>query len=884
VRVQDRGVDPLGHAGAGLAWRAGTMRIDASGPRDDPNQDDDRDGARTGRSAAAIGRGVRDHLTYTLGLPREAASRNDAFLALALTIRDRLLARAIEGQRAHPAGSTRMVCYLSAEFLLGPQLACNLAALELTEAARDAMASEGIDLEELVDHEEEPGLGGGGLGRLAACLLESLATLGVPCVGYGIRYEFGIFDQRIRDGAQLEIADKWLALGNPWELARPETTYEVAFGGRTEIVVEPDGRESTRWIPTRRVRGVAVDTPIAGHHAPLAGVLRLWRAEACEAFDLAAFQQGDYYRAVEQKVVSETITKILYPNDEGVPGKRLRLEQQHFFVTCSLRDMIREHLRHHPDVRGFDRHFAVQLNDTHPALAVAELMRLLVDEHRLGWDEAWSITEGTLAYTNHTRMPEALERWPVDLFAELLPRHLEIVREIDRRLLATVRARFPGDEGRAARMAIVSSDAEPTVRMAHLAVVGCRAVNGVSRLHGALLREAVLPDFAALWPHKFASVTNGVSPRRFVRVANPRLARWITDALGTDRWAADLERLHALEPLAVDAGALAALGRVKAENKAEFAQFVARTIGRTIDPAALVVVLAKRFHEYKRQLLALLSIVADAHAIATGRDPGGPARLYVFAGKAAPNYAMAKLVLRLAHGVAAALDGDPRVRGRLGLVFLPDYNVKLAQRIVPAAELSLQLSLAGTEASGTGNMKLAMNGALTVGTRDGANLEIAEAVGPEGFFLFGPDARETELRARRRERGPIDPDLAGAIDALASGAFSPDDRARFAPIADELRGPDRYQVCADFRTYRDAERAAAGAYLDPPGWNRRSLRTIARMGPFSSDRCARAYCERIWGVAPRPSAPPNPAPSVRGLALTAPASCPSPLDPPGAPR
>jgi starch phosphorylase len=854
---------------------------DANDSSEGTSTGDDR---RLGGSASELRAGFVDHLTFSLGLAREAATRNDAFLALALTIRDRLLARTVAAERARAARPTRTVCYLSAEFLLGPQLACNLAALELTEAARSAMASEGIDLEELVDHEEEPGLGGGGLGRLAACLLESLATLGVPCVGYGIRYEFGIFDQRIRDGAQLEVADKWLALGNPWEIVRPETAYEVAFGGRTEVVVEPDGRECTRWIPARRVRGVAVDTPIAGHLSPIAGVLRLWRAEACEAFDLAAFQQGDYYRAVEQKVVSETITKILYPNDERVPGKRLRLEQQHFFVTCSLRDMIREHLRQHADVRGFDHHFAVQLNDTHPALAVAELMRLLVDEHRLGWDEAWTITEGALAYTNHTRMPEALERWPVGLFAEVLPRHLEIVREIDRRLLATVRARFPGDEARAARMAIVSNDDEPTVRMAHLAVAGCRAVNGVSRLHGALLHDAVLPDFAALWPHKFMSVTNGVSPRRFLAVANPRLARWLTGALGTDAWMADLGRLRALESLADDPGALEELGRVKAENKAVFAAYVAETIGRTIDPTALVVVLAKRFHEYKRQLLALLSIVADARAIAAGRDPGGPARLYVFAGKAAPNYTMAKLLIRLAHGVGAALEDDPRMRGRLQLVFLPDYNVKLAQRIVPAAELSLQLSLAGTEASGTGNMKLAMNGALTVGSCDGANLEIAEAVGPESFFLFGPVALEAERRAHRRARAPLDPELEGAIDALASGALSPDDRARFVPIADELYGPDRYQVCADFRAYRDAERAAANAYLDAPGWNRRSLRTIARMGMFSSDRCAREYCERLWSVAPRPDAPPTDAPLVRGLAVASPAVCPSPLDRPGPPR
>jgi starch phosphorylase len=834
------------------------MRIPASLLHEVRTADD----GRVGSTIEAIRRGFVDNLFYTLGRFPEVATRNDAYLALALTVRDRLLGQWVDTLQTYYERKSRTVCMLSAEFLLGPQLESNLVQLGLLEQARAAMASFGLDLEQLIEHEEEPGLGNGGLGRLSACLLDSLATHQLPAIGYGIRYEFGIFDQAIRDGWQVEIADKWLASGYPWEIARPEIAYEIGFGGRTQRYVDERGHERTLWLPTRRVRGVAYDTPIAGYRVRTTNLLRLWKAEACESFDLQAFQVGDYYRAVGEKVVSETITKILYPNEEPAQGKRLRLEQQYFFVSCSLRDLLRLHLQTCPDVSGFDARYAIQLNDTHPSLAVVELLRILLDEHGLGWDEAWAMTSRSFGYTNHTLMPEALERWPVTLMGELLPRHLELVREIDRRLALEVRARTSGDEARVRRMAIVETESEPAVRMAHLAVVGSRVVNGVSRLHSQMVRRQLLPDFAELWPEKFASVTNGVTPRRFLLVTNPRLSRLLTDSLGSDRWATHLDELRALEPRSNDRAFRSALGAIKAENKRELAQFLARTQRASVDPEGLFVVLAKRVHEYKRQHLLAIALLARLVRLVSGLDADAPPRTVIFAGKAAPSYAMAKLVIKLVHAVGAAIDAEPRARGRLRVVFVPDYNVKLAERLVPAAEVSAQLSCLGTEASGTGNMKLAMNGALTLGTLDGANLELFEAVGPEGFFRFGREVQDgslitpTSVRAARAKDAGLGADVArampdelsAALEWIGSGRLSSGDRELFAPLLAELRTRDRYEVLSDYASLAQADRAIDAAYLDRDDWNRRSALVVCRSGRFSSDRATLEYARDVWKV------------------------------------
>ena len=821
----------------------------------DPGPADEAEDVRTGLSAAAIERAYRDNLRFALGRFPQVATLNDCYLALALAVRDRLMDRWMRTVEAYYRSRARTVCYLSAEFLLGPHLGNNLLNLGATDAAREAMGRVGIDLDVLLDQEEEPGLGNGGLGRLAACYMDSLSTVQVPAIGYGIRYEFGIFDQAIRDGGQVELTDKWLRLGNPWEIARPEITFEVGFGGRTEWVRAEGGAERVRWIPDRVVRGVAYDTPIPGYRVGNANLLRLWRAEACESFDFQAFNVGDYWGAVEDKVASETISKVLYPNDEPEGGRRLRLEQQAFFVSCSLRDMIRIHLQTARDVRGLDAKYAVQLNDTHPAVAVAELMRLLVDEHALGWDEAWEVTRHTLAYTNHTLLPEALERWSVGLFQSVLPRHLEIVHEINRRFLDEVRVRFPGDEARVRRMSLIDETGGTFVRMAHLASVGSHAINGVAALHTELLKGSVLRDFHEMWPDRFKNVTNGVTPRRFVALTNPGLSHLVTGAIG-DGWIRDLDELRRLEPLAEDAAFRAEWRRVKAANKAALAAEAKARAGVEVDPSSLFDVQVKRIHEYKRQHLNVLHAVTLYRRLR--RDPGldVPPRTILFAGKAAPGYVMAKRIIELIHSVAAVVNSDPAVRGRLRVVFLPDYNVRNSRRIFPGADLSEQISTAGKEASGTGNMKLALNGALTIGTLDGANVEIREAVGAANFFRFGLTVEGVaSLRAagyRPRERYEADPELKDALDALASGAFSGGDAEEFRPIVENLVHHDPFLVLADYRAYVDCQAEVEKAWRDEEGWTRKSILNVARSGRFSSDRSIRDYCREIWNVEPLP--------------------------------
>jgi starch phosphorylase len=806
------------------------------------------DDTRPRDDAASLRRDLVGKLYFELAKFPAVATRNDQFLAFAFAVRDRLLHRWIESSRTFFEGKHRSVIYLSAEFLIGPQLGANLLALGLHTAARIALDELGLSLDELVEHEEEPGLGNGGLGRLAACYMESLATLDIPAIGHGLRYEFGIFDQDIRDGWQVERTDRWLRNGNPWEVRRYEIEHPVGFGGFTEHSSDGQGRLRIRWLPERRVKGIPYDVPIAGYGTQTTSFLRLWSAVADEEFNLDAFQVGEYWRAVDQKIRSENLTKVLYPNDSSPAGKQLRLEQQYFFVSCALQDCIRLLLQREP-IREFAEKFAVQLNDTHPALAIPELMRLLLDVHELGWDEAWDIVRRSVAYTNHTLLPEALETWPLPLMARLLPRHLEIIYEINRRFLDEVRAKFPGDTERVRRMSLIGEDGERSVRMAHLAVVASHHVNGVAALHSRLLTQTVLRDFAQLWPQRFTNVTNGVTPRRFVALANPRLAELVTDAIG-DGWLRDLERLAKLEAFADDAAFQDRWRAVKQANKAELARWL-RGHNIACDPAALLDAQCKRIHEYKRQHLNLLHAIALLDRIRSGEDPGVP-RTILLAGKAAPSYRTAKLIIRLAHGVADAIAGDPRARDRLRVVFVPDFSVKNAQRIYPAADLSEQISTAGMEASGTGNMKFMLNGALTIGTLDGANVEIRDAVGPEHFFLFGLTA--DEVTAKRRGYRPsdelADDELARVIELIASGEFSPGDRTLYAPLVDELIHRDPFLVLADFRAYADCQRKVEAQWRNPGAWLRSSILNTARAGRFSSDRAIREYATTIWNVSP----------------------------------
>jgi len=809
---------------------------------------------RTGLGVEAIKRDFLDNLFYVQARFPDVASPNDYYQALSYTVRDRLLERWVRSAQTFKDTAARTVCYLSAEFMLGPHLGANLLNLGITDTARRAMQELGLDLDQLLDQEEEPGLGSGGLGRLAACFMESLATLQIPAIGYGIRYEFGIFDQAIRDGWQVERSDKWLRYGNPWEIPRPTITFDVKLGGHTEHYTDEAGRHRVRWVPEREVRGVAYDTPILGFGGDSAGFLRLWTAEAVESFDLHAFNIGDYYGAVNEKIRSETISKVLYPNDEPAAGKALRLAQQYFFVSCSLRDMIRIHLQvPGKGVDSFHEKYGAQLNDTHPSIAVAELMRLLVDEHLMGWDEAWAITRRTFGYTNHTLLPEALETWPLPLFGALLPRHLEIIYEINHRFLEEVRARYPGDDARVARLSLIDEAGAKSVRMANLACVGSHSINGVAALHTELLRRSVLRDFHELWPEKFSNKTNGVTPRRFMVLANPALSELISGCIGSG-WVTRMEELRRIEPLADDPDFRRRWREVKCANKARLAAYVRAQTGIELDPAWMFDIQAKRIHEYKRQHLNLLHIVTLY--LRLKRDPAldAPPRAFLFAGKAAPGYFMAKHIIKLVSSIAEVVNRDPDVNTRMKVAFVPDFCVKNSQFIYPAADLSEQISTAGKEASGTGNMKFAMNGALTIGTLDGANVEIREEVGAENFFLFGLTAEEVQAMKARgyrpREFYEANPHLKSAIDLVASGHFSGGDRELFRPLVEALLDHDEYMLLADYQAYVDCQDEVARAYSDAERWTRMSIVNVARTGKFSSDRAIREYCEDIWRVSP----------------------------------
>ena len=804
---------------------------------------------RTALSKEAIKNAFLDDLFYMQGKFPALATKNDYYMALAYAVRDRMLQRWISTASAYTKHASRTVAYLSAEFLMGPHLGNNLINLGLFEPVRECMSELGFSFEELLQQEEEPGLGNGGLGRLAACFIDSLATLEVPALGYGIRYEFGIFHQEIIDGWQIEKSDKWLRKGNPWELVRPEWAVSVKLGGTTEQYIDEHERLRVRWVPHKIVNGIPYDTVILGYRTNTANTLRLWRAEAPESFDVAMFNSGDYYGAVNQKIISENLSKVLYPNDEQLRGKELRLEQQYFFVCCSLQDMFRILHGQKQPVEKFHEKFAVQLNDTHPAIAIAELMRLLIDEYVLPWGEAWSITCKTFAYTNHTLLPEALERWPLEVFGRVLPRHLQIILEINAHFLEEVRIRFLGDEERIRRMSLIEESDERYVRMAHLACVGSHAINGVADLHTELLKRDVLKDFYELWPRKFSNKTNGVTPRRWMVLSNPQLSDLITEHIG-DGWIKDLAELKRLEPLAEDAGFRARWREIKQHNKHCFAALALKRTGVVLDPNSMFDVLVKRIHEYKRQHLQVLHIVALYRSIKSNPSLAVQPRSFIFGGKAAPGYHLAKLMIRLITAVGDVINRDPDVRDRLRVVFLPNFNVTTGQLVYPAADLSEQISTAGKEASGTGNMKFCMNGALTIGTLDGANIELREEVGAENFFLFGLSAQEVYAMKARGYR-PMDcysgnQRLREVIDLIRSGFFSRGDAELFRPLIDSLMYYDPYMLFADFESYLEAQAGVSEAYGDAERWTRMSILNTARSGKFSSDRTIREYCTEIW--------------------------------------
>ncbi len=812
-----------------------------------------------GKKEQAIDRSTIDKLKrafayklfYQQGVWTQNASLNDYYLAVSYTVRDRMQQLFINSMRALQEKESKIVAYLSAEFLMGPHLHNNLVNLGMYEQIAQATAESGLDLQQIIDHEEEPGLGNGGLGRLAACYLDSLSSLQIPAIGYGIRYEFGMFDQDFDNGWQKELSDRWLQPGNPWEFKKADMAVEVGSGGYTERYTDEHGYFRVRWVPGRLVKGIPYDTPVPGYRVNTVNLLRLWSAEAPKSFDFAEFNIGDYFGAVHEKMLAENITKVLYPNDDQFKGKMLRLRQQYFFVCCSLQDMIRMHLFQYDNLDNFHENFAIQLNDTHPAIAVPEFMRLLVDIHRYEWDRAWEITSRTFAYTNHTLLPEALEKWPVRMLEELLPRHLEIIYEINIRFLDEVRLRYPGDQEVVRRMSIIDETGERYIRMANLACVGSHTINGVAELHTRLLKEHTLADFHRLWPGKLLNITNGVTPRRWIVVSNPRLSNLISSAIG-DGWITDLDKLQALEPFADDPSFCREWRQVKLQNKQDICTLFGKASARPFNPRALFDVQVKRIHEYKRQHLNLLHIVTLYNRLKNNPQLEIEPRLFVFGGKAAPGYFMAKLIIKLINSIAEVVNNDADVNDRLQVFFIPNFNVQIGHLVYPMADLSEQISLAGKEASGTGNMKFSMNGALTIGTLDGANVEIREAVGPENFFSFGMTVQEVGQRLAAGYN-PLaiyhkNDELKAAIDLIAKGHFSRGDKELFRPLINSLLHEDPYLLLADYQSYIDCQQRVAKVFLDREGWSRMAVLNTSRMGRFSSDRAISEYCRKIWDV------------------------------------
>jgi starch phosphorylase len=807
------------------------------------------------QDVAALKRALINRLFYTIGKDPVETQPRDWFLALAYVVRDQMAQRWTDARRRYYLQDAKRVYYLSMEFLIGRSLTNALLNLDCYDAFRQVMEDVGLDLEGVGEYEEEAGLGNGGLGRLAACFLDSLATLQLPGFGYGIRYEYGMFSQSIEHGRQIEHPDNWLRYGNPWEFARPDVLYRVGFGGRVAETRDADGRVRHEWRDTQDVMAMAYDIPIPGYGDGTVNNLRLWTAKASRDFELRYFNEGNYIKAVEEKTQSENLSKVLYPDDTTQMGRELRLKQEYFFVCASLQDILAHFSADH---RGFDelpQEVAIQLNDTHPAIAIPELLRILVDGHGLEWDRAFDLTVRTFAYTNHTLLPEALETWPVRIFEQLLPRHLQIIYEINQRFLAEVGLRFPGDIDLIRRVSLIDEDGGKRVRMSHLAIVGSHRVNGVAKLHSDLMRSTIFRDFARIYPDRFINITNGITPRRWLHQSNRPLSALITEILGPG-WVADLERLKDLEPWAGDAEFRRRFRAAKRDNKQRLATLIEKRQGLVLDPDSLFDVQIKRIHEYKRQLLNLLHVVTRYTRLRDDPSLAVVPRTVLLGGKAAPGYRMAKLIIKLIHDVAAAVNADPATAGKLRVVFVPDYNVSRAMELMPAVDLSEQISTAGTEASGTGNMKMALNGALTLGTLDGANIEIREAVGAENFFLFGHTA-ESLSELRRRGYNPWDyyhgnAELRRVLDLIGSGHFSPDEPGRFRPLVESLlEGGDRYALLADYAAYVDCQAAVDLVFLDPDDWTRRAILNVARSGRFSSDRSILEYAERIWGIAPR---------------------------------
>jgi starch phosphorylase len=795
-----------------------------------------------------------EHLKHTLGRDHYTATMHDRYLALALVVRDRLVERWIATQQAHHRKNVKRVYYLSMEWLPGRSLGNNVSNLGMEDAVRKAMADLGLDWVRLRDEEVDAGLGNGGLGRLAACFLESLATMQIPAMGYGLRYDYGIFRQTIENGYQVERPDDWLRGGHPWEIARPDYLIPVRFEGRVEM-----GREGRKqvfhWFDTRTVLGMPYDVPIVGYGGKTVNTLRLWGARAAEEFDLQDFEHGDYIAAVETKVAAENLTRVLYPDDRVAAGRELRLRQEYFFVACCLYDILRRFKADNLPWSELPNRIAVQLNDTHPALAVPELMRLLLDQEGLNWEQAWDLTVRSLGYTNHTLMGEALERWPVDMIQRLLPRHLQIIYEMNQRFLRLVATRHADDGGRLARMSLVEEGPVRQVRMAHLAIVGSHATNGVSAIHSELVKSRLVPDLYEMYPGRFTSVTNGVTQRRWLLKANPPLASLISEAIG-DGWITDLGQLRRLAPLADDASFRERFRDARRQAKTALAEYLQPKYGWALRTDSMFDVHVKRIHEYKRQLLKVIHVVVLYNRLRKDPRRDIVPRTFLFGGKAAPGYAVAKLLIKLIHNVAAVIDQDPAVAGRMQVFFVPDYRVSLAERIIPAADVSEQVSTAGTEASGTGNMKFMLNGALTVGTLDGANIEILQEVGKENIFIFGLTAQEAaDLAPHYDPRQPYEADgeVREALDLVFSEHFNREEPGIFDPIRQALlEEGDRYMILADLRPFIEVHDRVEALYRSPDEWTRKAILNVASSGKFSSDRAIAEYAERIWRVAPCP--------------------------------
>ena len=788
-----------------------------------------------------LNNGINDRLYYTLGKRPDNASKHDFYMALCYAVRDQMMSYWLNNQQSNE----KEVAYLSAEFLIGPQLNNNLLNLGIKKEAEEALAEYDQCLDKILDCAEEPGLGNGGLGRLAACYMESLATLKIPSTGYGIRYKYGIFKQVVRDNQQIEITDNWLHGDWPWELSYPDESVHVGFGGRVENYVSDHNNYRCRWVPEEQVVAVPYDVLQLGYKVNSCNRIRLWRADATDVFDFYAFNIGDYLGSVEQSVSSETISKVLYPNDGTDQGKTLRLKQQYFFVSASLQDMFNSLDRRGIPIENFAKHYQVQLNDTHPSVAVAELMRLLVDVRHLEWEDAWEITHAAIAYTNHTLLPEALEKWDLRLFKSLLPRHMEIIYEINRRFLNAVRIKYPADESMLEKMSIIDEHGNKSVRMAHLATVGSHHVNGVAALHSDLIKKQLMPEFYDMWPHKFTNVTNGVTPRRWLASCNSNLATVLTEAVGSD-WVTNMDLLNQLD--VNDKGLLDKFAETKIIGKHHLATYIFNNLGICVDPSSMFDVHVKRIHEYKRQHLLALQVVAQYLRIKNGKD--FVPRTVIFGGKAAPGYYMAKLIIQFINRIAETINADPDMDGKLRVVFLPNYSVKLGEKVYPAADLSEQISTAGKEASGTGNMKFQMNGALTIGTLDGANVEILDLVGKENFFLFGKNEEEISdlWRHGYNPQDHMCPELWEAVNLIQGGHFTHGDKEVFQPLMDNLLNHDPFCVMADFNDYIAAQDRVSDAWRDKDNWNRMAVINTARSGFFSSDRSIADYCTKIWGI------------------------------------